>query len=128
MHRFLGPAAIVAALLVGTAAPVGAASAQGALPKREITSEVITNQDNQLVLKGNVSPGHAERKVFVQKRNCLKPKCDWHHYNTVVTNEFGVFRSRIGAPRKGSDYYRAKVVKYGGYGTSYSQVWRTWTD
>lgn len=104
-------------------APAGAA-----LPDRQISSKVIETKRNQLFLKGRVTPDYAEKQVIIQKRNCLKPKCDWFRHATVQTNETGGFRSKIYAPRRGSDFWRAKVEAQGDYGTSYSQTWRTWTS
>lgn len=96
-------------------------------PKRTISSKIVETKRNRLVFKGNVSPGHARKPVFIQKRDCKKPRCDWHLHNKVRTNKKGGFSSRVTAPRKGYDYWRAKVKAHGGYGTSYSDVWRTYT-
>lgn len=110
-------------VLLAAVPPAGAASA---LPKRTVSSKVVETKDNRLVFKGNVNPGHARKPVFVQKRDCLKKKCDWHKFKKVRTNKKGGFHARITAPRKGYDYFRAKVRKHGGYATSYSEVWRTY--
>ena len=96
-------------------------------PKRTISSKIVETKRNTLVFKGNVSPGHAQKPVFIQKRNCKKPKCNWYLHKKVRTNKKGGFSSQVTAPRKGYDFWRAKVKAHGGYGTSYSDVWRTYT-
>lgn len=103
-----------------------AAAWGGDLPQRTISSKIVEKR-NQLVFKGNVSPGHTHSPVFIQKRDCLKKKCDWHKFAKVTTNDNGGFHSRVTAPRRGSDYWRAMVKAHDGYATSYSQVWRTYT-
>lgn len=140
MHRTLS--GLVGAALIGVA-PLSLATtadaaeaevveltavstAAGDLPKRKVSSKIIETKRNRLIFKGNVSPGHARKPVFIQKRNCLKRSCDWHKFNKVITNKRGGFSSRVTAPRKGYDYWRAKVRAHGGYGTSYSEAWRTY--
>lgn len=141
VHRTLS-GVIVTALLglaplgVATSAEAAEASvverqavsqAAGDKPKREVSSKIVEQKGNKLVLKGNVSPGHAQKPVIIQKRNCKKPKCNWYQFNKVRTNEKGGYSSRVTAPRNGYDYWRAKVKAHGGYGTSYSQEYRTYT-
>jgi len=104
-----------------------AIQAAGARPEREVSSKIVETQRNKLILKGNVNPGHAEKSVFIQKRNCLKQNCNWYQFNKVQTNKKGGYSSRVTAPRKGYDYWRAKVKAHGGYATSYSEAWRTYT-
>ncbi len=105
--------------------PVSQAAA--AKPKREVSSKIVETKRNKLLLKGNVSPGHTKAPVYIQKRNCMKKKCNWYQFNKVQTNKKGGFSSRVTAPRNGYDYWRAKVKAHGGYGTSYSEAWRTYT-
>lgn len=116
------PADAAEAELVGRTA----VAATGELPKRKVSSKIVETKRNKLIFRGNVSPGHARKPVFIQKRNCLKRSCDWHKFNKVTTNRRGGFSSRVTAPRKGYDYWRAKVRAHGGYGTSYSEAWRTY--
>ena len=97
-------------------------------PKRTVSSKIVQTERNTLVFKGNVSPGHARKPVFIQKRNCWKKKCAWYLHKKVKTNKKGGFSSPVTAPRKGSDYWRAKVRAHGGYGTSYSRAWRTYIN
>lgn len=101
--------------------------AAGDRPKREVSSKIVEAKGNKLLLKGNVNPGHAEKPVFIQKRNCLKKSCNWYQFNKVRTNRKGGYSSRVTAPRNGYDYWRAKVKAHGGYATSYSEAWRTYT-
>jgi len=113
------------ALFAGGAATAAEEDAR-ALPKREISSN-IKNTGDKLIFKGNVSPGHAEKKVIIQKKNCKSDECSWYGWKTVTTNEKGGFSQRVQAPDKGSWFWRAKVKAYGGYGTSYSSAWRTYS-
>lgn len=120
------PALVLAlALLVGGGWFPAAAGEAEPLPERTITSRV-TDKKNVLTLRGAVDPGHEQRIVRIQKRAC--GSCGWFTYRKVRTDERARFAVRIDAPRKGSWFWRAKVREYGGYATSYSQVWRTWTD
>ena len=116
-----------AILLAPVATGPAAAQAAGKLPERTISSKIVETKDNRLIFKGNVSPGHARKPVFIQKRDCLKPRCDWKMFKKVKTNRKGGFHARVTAPRLAYDYWRAKVRKHGGYRTSYSEVWRTYT-
>jgi hypothetical protein len=124
LHRTLAGSVVTALLALGPVAVTAPAGA--ALPDREISAKVVEKR-NKLIFKGKVKPDYANKKVIIQKRNCLKKKCKWHQHDTVKTNKKGGFNSRITAPRKGYDYWRAKVNKQGDYGTSYSEVWRTYT-
>lgn len=129
MHRVLTALIGLALMGLGPVALTSSASAMEearALPKREISSSVVDKR-NKLFLKGNVNPGWAGKPVIIQKKNCKGERCNWFGYTSVKTNEKGGFRARITAPRKGYSYWRAKVKKAGGYGTSYSSVWRTYT-
>lgn len=105
-------------------AATAADRADRALPKREISSR-IQDSDNRLVFRGNVSPGHAGKPVFIQKKKCKAERCAWRKFVKVTTNDTGGFRARVTAPRDGYWYWRAKVRKHDGYATSYSDVWRT---
>jgi hypothetical protein len=94
-----------------------------ALPKRNLHDTVIKVR-GKLYFKGRVDPGKGP--VFVQKRNCAK--CKWKPYRKVATHgPKSKWHVRIGAPRRGSWFWRAYVPKKGAYGTSFSGVWRTYT-
>lgn len=128
MYRMI--TAVVGLALLAVPAWAGAASAAEsparALPKREVSSRV-TDTSNRLHFRGNVNPGWAHKRVIIQKKKCRAERCKWFGYKTVRTNGKGGFKARIGAPKKGYWYWRAKVKKGGGYGTSYSAAWRTFT-
>jgi len=129
----VAPVSLVAgSASAGTPSAVSASTASGstsarALPRREITSKVVRVRGNHLRFKGNVSPGHVGKTVFIMKRECIR-RCQWHVFNKVKTDRDGRFRSPITAPRRGSDYFRAMVKKHGGYAKSYSDIWRTFVD
>lgn len=127
ISRILSGTVTVVLLALTPLAAAGAAQAaqaERALPKRTIGS-TIEDTGNKLVFRGNVSPGHANKRVFIQKKNCKGERCDWHRFDVVRTNDKGGFHRRVPAPRDGYWYWRAKVKAHGGYGTSYSDVWRT---
>lgn len=126
MHRFL--VAALAALVLPSLALVAGPATAGDLPQRDVSTSVKLTAKNRLLLKGDVEPGHANKPVFIQRRRCLKPRCDWRSYRRVETNDGGRFRAFLEVPRKGSDYYRARVRAHGGYAESFSQVWRVWAD
>ena len=118
-------AAVLLALTpLATAGTAQAGQAERAQPKRTIAS-TIEDTGATLVFRGNVSPGHANKRVFIQKKNCKGERCDWHRFATVRTNDKGGFHRQVPAPKDGYWYWRAKVKAHGGYGTSYSDVWRT---
>jgi hypothetical protein len=116
---------LVAALATTlTASPAPA----GALPTRTVDTEVALNARNQLVMRGDITPGAAGLTVVVQRKKCRGATCPWRAWERLEARAQGRFRSLIEAPRHGSDFYRARVPQHNGYATSYSRVWRTWTD
>ena len=121
------PASAGTATAVHHPAGSAEASAARALPRREITSKVVRVKGDKLRFKGNVSPGHVFKSVFIMKRDCIR-RCEWHVFNKVKTDRDGRFRSPITAPKHGSDYFRAMVKKHGGYARSFSDIWRTFRD
>ena len=123
----LGMATSAEASEAGVVKRQAVSQAAGDKPKRKVSSKIVETKRNKLILKGNVSPGHAKAPVYIQKRNCLKKKCDWYQFNKVQTNKKGGYSSRVTAPRRDYDYWRAKVKAHGGYATSYSEAWRTYT-
>ena len=92
-----------------------------ALARRTIYSEVVV-RDDRLVFRGDVER-YFNRRVYIQRKGCVG--CDWRRYDVVTTNDRGWFRSEIGAPKRGSAYWRAKVPASDGYARSYSAVWQT---
>jgi hypothetical protein len=121
--------ATLAALVTGWGAgpAVAAPAPAGALPTRTVETTVVLNGHNQLVMRGDVTPGAAGLTVIVQRKAC-RTSCAWQVWERLEARAQGRFRSRIEAPRHGSDYYRARVPQHHGYATSYSRTWRTWTD
>lgn len=113
----------IAPLALAAPADAGAAPVARVLPKRTITSDVVKVK-GKLILHGNVSPDYARQSVDIQKRKCAK--CAWKPFDKVTTTAKGNYRVRIYAPRKGAWFWRAKVRASGGYGTSYSGVWKTY--
>ena len=119
MHptRLLASGAAALALLVGpTAVPAHAVD-------RVVHSDVL-RVDGRMVFTMDVSPGHAQRLVAVQKRACART-CPWRTWRWVRTDAAGRARHRITAPRTGSDYWRWMVPPSDGYPRSWSGVWRT---
>lgn len=119
----LALAAAALALPAPASAGSSSVSAVQALPKRTVSSQVVKVK-GKLIFKGKVSPEHAGKAVFIQKKDCRR--CEWRGFEKVTTSDESRFRVRIYAPRKGAWYWRAKVRAYGGYATSYSGVWKTY--
>ncbi|MCB0908984.1 MAG: hypothetical protein KDB63_17910 [Nocardioidaceae bacterium] len=105
--------------------PVADASAPDKAPARNVTSKVVKVKGH-LVFKGHVSDGYNRKQVIIQRATCKPPKCNFKTYKTTKTSKAGKYSARIGAPARGSWYFRAKVKAAGGFATSYSGVWRTY--
>lgn|GEM_PF-4866822 len=105
--------------------PVADASAPAKAPARNVSSKVVKVKGH-LVLKGHVSGNYNRKQVIIQRATCKPPKCDFKTYSTTKTTNAAKYSARVGAPAKGSWYFRAKVKASGGYATSYSGVWRTY--
>ena len=92
------------------------------LPAPHDHSEVV-DRDSGLFLRGDVED-YRRGLVVVQRKKCND--CEWRRHEVVRTGERGRFRSRIGAPRRGSAYWRAKVSASDGYAVSCSATWETY--
>lgn len=57
---------------------------------------------------GDVNPGWAGRPVVIQRRTC--PTCAWKRFTQVRTDRSGRYAAHVGAPRKGSWWFRSKVA------------------
>ena len=135
MSRTLTAGAVCAVLLVLSPAPQVSASSMDVLsatgsrdlPRRAMNDEVFRNTEGWLILKGDVDPGWNHRNVQVYKRTCKKG-CAWALVKKTRTDGSGRWRTRIYAPRTGYCYWKGVVPKAGGYGTSVTQVWRTYVE
>jgi len=117
----------VVALVCALVALSGPASAHGSdLPRRAMNDEVLRNAKGWLVFKGDVEPGWENRNVQVYKRLCKG--CAWDLVKKVRTDDAGRWRTRVYAPRTRSWYWKGVVPKAGGYGTSVTQIWRTYVE
>ena len=117
----------VAALVCALVALLGPAAAQGSdLPRRAMNDQVFRNAKGWLVFKGDVEPGWENRNVQVYKRLCKG--CEWDLVKKVRTDDAGRWRTRVYAPRTGSWYWKGVVPAAGGYGTSVTQIWRTYVE
>jgi hypothetical protein len=118
-----------APLASASAAPAGSPTAETSsrqaqlLPERTVTAAVI-KRGSKLIMKGKVSPGHANKTVLVQKKKCKS--CAWKVSSKVTTTDESRYRLQIYAPPAGSWFWRAKIRKYGKYAVSYSPAWRTY--
>lgn len=101
------------------------ASADAKAPARKVTSKVDTVK-GRLVFKGHVSGDYNRKQVIIQRATCKPPKCDFKTYSTTKTTKTAKYSARVGAPAKGSWFFRAKVKASGGFATSYSGMWRTY--
>jgi hypothetical protein len=90
--------------------------------RRTVHSEVVA-RDGKLFLRGDVED-YRRGLVIVQRKKCYDRA--WQRHEVVRTGERGRFRSRIGAPKRGSAYWRAKVPASDGYARSYSATWQTY--
>ena len=90
--------------------------------RRTIHSEVV-ERAGRLFLRGDVED-YRRGLVIVQRKKCYD--CDWERHEVVRTGDRGRFRSQIGAPKRGSAYWRAKVSASDGYERSYSATWETY--
>jgi len=125
--------ALLLAMTLGAGSPAdakvaatksGATVAAKALPKRNL-NDTLVHKNNRLFMKGKVDPSYKHRLVVIQRRDCKS--CDWHRVARVTTNSYSRFSYELGAPKKGSWFYRAFAKKYNGYGKSWSTyVYRTY--
>jgi hypothetical protein len=92
-------------------------------PQRRTIHSRVVGRGERLVLRGDVE-GYSRRRVIVQRKKCHD--CGWQRHEVVLTGDHGWFRSRIGAPKQGSTYWRAKVPASNGYVRSYSATWETY--
>ena len=93
-----------------------------ASPRRSIYSEVDWRR-GRLWLRGDVE-SYVGGEVLVQRKSC--ESCTWRPHDVVRTGRKGWFRSVIGAPRKGSTFWRARVAASDGYSRSFSATWETY--
>ena len=109
--------------------PGHVASAAGSrdLPRRAMNDEVFRNNKGWLIFKGDVEPGWNDRNVQIYKRLCKKG-CAWTLVKKTRTDDAGRWRTRIYAPRTGYWYWKGIVPKAEGYGTSVTQIWRTFVE
>lgn len=105
-----------------TRARSGPGIAAAPAPRRDITSEVVA-RGGRLYLRGDVE-AWPRGKVLVQRKAC--EDCRWRRHERTRTGKHGWFRSRIGAPRHGSTFWRARVGAAGGYSRSFSATWETY--
>ena len=66
----------VAALATLAAGPASASPAPaGEVPTRTVESTVVLNDHNQLIMRGDVTPGLAGLTVVVQRKDCRTSTC-----------------------------------------------------
>ena len=123
-------AAFVAALLVTGVLSMSATA--GSAPKRVIDEESPRDHQvsyNAFKLKGVVSEPqldgtllpYADQPVKILKKRC--GTCSWKVVKKVMTDETGLFKTRIYAPEKGRWRWRSKVDHSNGYANTKGQVW-----
>lgn len=78
----------------------------------------------RIVWKGNVDPGWGNRSIVLQRRTCRS--CAWKDHDRTRTKRNGSWTVRVGAPAKGSWWFRTKVRRTEKFVTSYSAVLRTY--
>ena len=92
-------------------------------PSRRTVHSQVISRHGKLHLRGDVER-YSFRPVVVQRKRC--PTCAWERHEVVTTGKRGWFRSLIGAPRRGSAFWRAKVPASDGYVRSFSATWQTY--
>jgi hypothetical protein len=123
-------AAFVAALLV--TGVLGMSASAGSAPKRIIDEEPPRDHQvsyNAFKLKGVVSEPqldgtllpYANQPVKILKKKC--GTCSWKVVRKVMTDETGLFKTKIYAPEKGRWRWRSKVDHSNGYGNTKGNVW-----
>ncbi len=123
-RRLLAALATAVALALPTV-PAVAAAPVGDPPTRTVVSKVV-KRHGKLIFKGRVEPDHVSRPVYLQRKTCKS--CAWKFYRKVISDATSHYKGEIDVPRTGAWFWRAKVNAYGGYGTSYSGVWKTYLD
>jgi hypothetical protein len=122
--------AVAALLLVSAPVQASARSLTSAgsvdLPRREMNDEVFRNDKGWLIFKGNVDPGWSNRNVQIYKRLCKG--CEWTLVKKTRADGSGRWRTRIYAPRTGFWYWKGLVPRFGGYGKSVTQIWKTYVQ
>lgn len=89
--------------------------------RRQVESQVVWRA-GRLHLRGDVH-AWSFRPVLVQRKSCQA--CAWRRHEVTWTGRKGAFRSVIGAPRRGSTFWRARVRAADGYAPSFSATWET---
>ena len=92
-------------------------------PSRRTVHSLVISRHGKLYLRGDVER-YSFRSVVVQRKRCQT--CAWERHEVVTTGRRGWFRSLIGAPRRGSAFWRAKVRASDGYQRSFSATWQTY--
>lgn len=90
---------------------------------RDLNAQEL-EKGNRLYFKGNVDPGWGGKVIKLQRKTCKS--CAWKAYDKQLTGSTGSWKFRVGAPRTGSWYFRAKVAGTTDFITSYSAVLRTY--
>lgn len=129
MRLFRHVLTVLVVTLLGAGFLVAPANAAAA-PERIITERRPTQvnftafqlrgQVNQPMPDGSLKP-YALQRVKVQKKKCKK--CAWKVIKTIRTNEYGVYKTRIYAPKKGRWRWRARIPASGGYAVTTGNVW-----
>lgn len=99
MRHLVG--ATLVALLLGLAAPAGAASAAA---EDNRFRDWAKQADGSHYLVGRVSPDGAERWVYYQRKLCAT--CGWKPYAKQQTDVDGRFQVRIAFPRQAKPVWR----------------------
>ncbi|PVG82535.1 hypothetical protein DDE18_13915 [Nocardioides gansuensis] len=128
--------ALLAAVLGLGVTTIAPAHADSSLPKRVITEEPPGDHQvtyNAFKLKGKVEnpvvdaagtvtyTPYADSKIQLQKKACKK--CNWRTVKKFRTDESGIYKTRIYAPKSGRWKWRVKVKGSDGYATTKGTAW-----
>lgn len=112
-------------VLVATLAlSIGLTAAPSSAKVERTLDTSIKKVNGRLQFRVDVNPGHKLKTVYVQKKNCKT--CKWYKYATKRTNNYGVAKAFVTAPRRGNYFWRWLVPASDGYSKKYSDVWRTY--
>lgn len=137
MIRTVLAALVAVALTLGLGATLQAPARAADHPKRVIVE--VDPADHQVGfaafrLKGSVSDPLPDTTltpyvggvVKLQKKDCRE--CRWKVVKSMKTNDNGVFKTRIFAPRQGRWKWRVKVPASAGYAGTKGKVWTLYFD
>lgn len=129
--RALSSAVLAAVLTVGVGISAPGTAGAAVKPKRILEEQATKQVDIRAFrMKGKVTEPQADGitepvpyvgKVRVQKKAC--GTCAWKVVKTVKTNNYGTYKTRAYAPRKGRWKWRVRIPGSRGYAATKGRAW-----